>query len=131
MSVRNMPGAWPEDDAECISSSVSTSTAESIISDAEIAKSDLTSESSSRSSVRIEYSRHPWDGSLFRCLQEPRYTVADEYLDRLVLLESQRQATSSTGLRSRFGRCKAALKKATKGKAGEMVSGWQGDLMGV
>jgi hypothetical protein len=121
MSIRNMPGSWPEDGAECISSAASTSTAESIISAPKIAESDLTSEPSPRSSVEGECRRHPWDGSLFRCLQEPRYTVADEYQYRLALRESQRESTSSGGLMPRFRRYKAALKKATKGVTGKVV----------
>jgi hypothetical protein len=126
MSVRKMPGAWPEDDAECISS---TNTAESIFSAPEIAKSDLTSEASLHSSVESECRLHPWDATPFRCLQEPRYTVADEFRYLSALRESQRESrwesrwesTRSGGLRSRFRRCKAALKKATRGVTGEVV----------
>jgi hypothetical protein len=123
MSTRNMPGAWPEDDAECIPSAASTSTAESIFSAPEIAKSDLTSEPSLHSSVESECRLHPWDATPFRCLQEPQYTVADEVRYLAELRESQREARWEGGLRSRLRRYRAAWKKArfTKGVTGEVI----------
>jgi hypothetical protein len=132
MSIRKMPGAWPEDDAECIPSAAPTSTAESTFSASEIAKSDLTSEPSLHSSPESEYRLHPWDATPFRYLQEPRYTVADEARHLAELREAQREAQREArwegGLRARLRRYRAALKKArfTKGVTGEVITDWEG-----
>jgi hypothetical protein len=123
-----MPGAWPEDDAECIPAAASTSTAESTFSASEIAKSDLTSEPSLHSSAESESRLHPWDATPFRYLQEPRWTVADEARCLAELREAQREARWEGGLRSRLSRYRAALKKArfTTGVTGEVITDWEG-----
>ena len=57
-----MPGSFPEDDAKSVSSTTNTTNTtmvESIFSTPTIAKSDLTSESSRRSSVKTVYRPHP------------------------------------------------------------------------
>jgi hypothetical protein len=113
MSIRSMPGSFPEDDAESVSSFTTTTTttiAESILSAPTIAESDLISESSRRLSVETAWRPHPCDGTLFRPLQEPHYTVAFEHRCGLPL----RDLATSGGLTARYKRCKAAVKKAAK-----------------